>query len=373
MTANDPETKYPDLMDSLNRNNLRRSLRVIFSDIKRTLRILAARPSLVLAGARMHHHQKRATILRRNAKAGGLDVPLMMLVSITSRCNLSCAGCYMKERPVQTGPEMTPAELNDVIAQAEELGISVIALIGGEPLLRSHDVVSIARSHPRILFTVSTNGTLIDERMAGEIAGCNNLVPLISLEGFRTETDNRRGPGAYDRLLSSFCLLRDRVLFFGCAITVTRNNADEVIDESFIRTMIAAGVRAFIYIQYVPAEAGTEDLIPSVSQRVLMTEKIHELNRSYPAFFAAIPGEMELFGGCLAAGRGFVHVNPCGDLEPCPIVPVSDVNLKSVPLREALQSRLLRSIRRNHRSLHANGRCLLRTQPHWLEKLLAQE
>jgi MoaA/NifB/PqqE/SkfB family radical SAM enzyme len=137
--------------------------------------------------------------------------------------------------------------------------------------------------------------------------------------------------------------------------------------------MIAGGVRAFIFIQYVPAEPGTEDLVPTREQRELVIRSMKEFNRKYPAFFIGIPGDMELFGGCLAAGRGFVHINPCGDLEPCPIVPVSDVNLKSVPLREALQSPLLRTIRRNHRSLHANGRCVLRTQSHWLEKLLAQE
>jgi MoaA/NifB/PqqE/SkfB family radical SAM enzyme len=373
MTERYPDPGYLDLMDSINRGNLRRSLRVIFSDVKRTIRILGARPSLIMAGARIHHHQKRAAKLRKNAKAEGRDIPVMMLLSITSRCNLTCAGCYMKLRQTQTGTEMTPDELNVIIAQAEELGISVIALIGGEPLLRSQDVINLARSFPRILFTVSTNGTLIDEKIATELSDCKNIVPLVSLEGFRKETDNRRGEGSYDRLLSACSLLNDRVLFFGCAITVTRNNTEEVLEESFIRTMIAAGVRTFIFIQYVPAEPGTEDLLPSEEQRELVARMMKEFNRTYPAFFIGIPGEMELFGGCLAAGRGFIHVNPYGDLEPCPIVPVSDVNIRTTPLKEALQSPLLRTIRQNHRSLHANGRCVLRTQPQWLQGLLSKE
>lgn len=373
MTDRYPDTGYLDLIDSINRGNLRRSLRVIFFDAKRTIRILAARPSLIVAGARIHLHQKRAAKLRKNAKTEGRDVPVMMLISITARCNLACAGCYMKQRHAQTGTEMTPDELNVVIAQAEELGISVIAFIGGEPLLRSQDVTSLARSFPRILFTVSTNGTLIDEKIATELSDCKNIVPLISLEGFRTETDNRRGEGAYDQLLSACSLLNDRVLFFGCAITVTRNNTEEILDELFIRTMIAAGVRTFIYIQYVPAEPGTEDLLPSEEQRELVARKMKEFNRTYPAFFIGIPGEMEMFGGCLAAGRGFIHVNPCGDLEPCPIVPISDVNLRTTSLKEALQSPFLKMIRQNHRSLHANGRCVLRTKPRWLDDLLSRK
>lgn len=362
-----------DLMDTINRSNLRTSLRVIFSDVKRTARILAARPSLIVAGTRIHLHQKNAAKLRQMAKEGGHDIPVMMLISITSRCNLSCTGCYMRQRNPGPEPEMNYEELKSIISQAEELGVSVISFIGGEPLLRKDDAVNLAHAFPGLLFTLSTNGLLIDEKVADELAGCPNLVPFVSLEGHRVTTDNRRGSGTYNRLITVLSQLNHQVLFFGCAVTVSRENISEVLDESFIRTMIAVGVRAFIFIQYVPAETGTEDLVPTREQRELVIRSMKEFNRKYPAFFIGIPGEMELFGGCLAAGRGFVHVNPCGNLEPCPIVPVSDVNLKSVPLREALQSHLLRSIRRNYRSLHANGRCLLRTQPRWLENLLAQE
>ncbi len=57
--------------------------------------------------------------------------------------------------------------------------------------------------------------------------------------------------------------------------------------------------------------------------------------------FVVFPGDEEQFGGCLAAGRGFVHVGPDGSLEPCPFAPYSDVSLKTTPLREALGSKLL--------------------------------
>jgi MoaA/NifB/PqqE/SkfB family radical SAM enzyme len=82
---------------------------------------------------------------------------------------------------------------------------------------------------------------------------------------------------------------------------------------------------------------------------------------------------MELFNSCLAVGRGFIHVSPSRNLEPCSIIPLSDVNLRTLSLKEALQSYLLRTIRRNHRSLHANGRHVLRTQPQWLDGLLSMK
>jgi MoaA/NifB/PqqE/SkfB family radical SAM enzyme len=373
MTDKSPETGYLTLMDTVNRDTLQRSIRVIMADFKRTIRILAARPSRIRAGIRILLHQKRASAVRRRLQGEGCDIPVMMLVSITSRCNLSCTGCYMQERQPQPVPEMSLDELKSVVAQAENLGVSVIGIIGGEPLLRKNEVIALARSFPRIVFTLNTNGLLIDEETAEDLARTENLVPFISLEGFQKETDSRRGPGTYDRLLSGFSHLNARVLFFGCAVTVSRDTISEVLDESFIRTMIATGVRAFIYIQYVPAGPGTQDLVPTPEQQELVIRSMHAFNRNYPAFFIGVPGDMEEFGGCLAGGRGFIHVNPWGDLEPCPIVPISDANLKTTPLKDALQSRLLRTIRRNHQALHANGRCVLRTDRRWLEEQYVRE
>jgi MoaA/NifB/PqqE/SkfB family radical SAM enzyme len=279
----------------------------------------------------------------------------------------------MQQRHTRPEPELSAEELRSVVLQAEELGISVISFVGGEPLLRKNDLVTLARSFPGLLFTLSTNGLLIDEGVAEELAGCANLVPFISFEGLEKETDRCRGPGVFDRLLDACSLLNTRVLFFGCAVTVSRNNFREVLDESFIRTILDAGARAFIYIQYVPARPGTDDLVPTREEREVLVRSIRDFNRDYPAFFIGIPGDMELFGGCLAAGRGFVHVNPCGDLEPCPVVSLSDVNLRIVPLREALRSRLLRAIRLNHRVLRADGRCVLRTDPQWPEKIISRK
>jgi len=373
MTDPHDESRYPELMEAINRASLKKALGVIFSDVKRTARILAGRPSRVMAGAGILFHQKKAARIRKKARAEGLAVPFMMFISITSGCNLSCSGCYMQQRRMQPVPEMTLDELKSVVAQAGELGISVIGIVGGEPLLREKEIISLARSFPRMLFTLNTNGLLIDEEMVEELADCPNLVPFISLEGFREQTDRRRGQGVYDRLLAACSLMNTRILFYGCAVTVSRNNIREVLDGSFIRTMIASGARTFIFIQYVPTKPGTEDLVPTKEQRELLSASIEEFNKKYPAFFIGIPGEMELFGGCLAAGRGFIHVNPYGDLEPCPIVPVSDVNIRTTSLKEALQSPLLRTIRRNHRSLHANGRCVLRTDPRWRERLLSMK
>ena len=369
----DEEIRYRRLFDSLNAHNLRRAMRVSAADPVRMTRFFAANPALLLTGIRMLIHMKKSERTRRKHEAEGLIVPPLLLLSITGRCNISCSGCYMKQRTADTAREMDLAALRAVVAQADELGISAIVLLGGEPLLRLKDIISLATEFPVVLFPLFTNGLLIDREVTRMIAGCPNIIPFISFEGFRIETDTRRGSGVYDRLLLSCSFLSERVPFFGCTVTVTQENTDVVLSDEFIRTILGTGARALAFIQYVPTEPGTAGLVPTPEQRRKIQESQAAFNRTYPAFFMAAPGDVEMFGGCLAAGRGFVHVSPSGDLEPCTMVPCSDANLRHVPLREALRSRFLETIRRSHRNLRPDGHCALRTNREWVLEMLSRK
>ena len=61
--------------------------------------------------------------------------------------------------------------------------------------------------------------------------------------------------------------------------------------------------------------------------------------------FMSFPGDEKTSGGCLAAGRGFFHINSHGAAEPCPASPYSDINVKENTLIEALNSKLFKSLR----------------------------
>lgn len=75
--------------------------------------------------------------------------------------------------------------------------------------------------------------------------------------------------------------------------------------------------------------------------------------------------------GCLSAGRGFVHINATGDIEPCPFAPYSDINLRDSSLKDALQSEFLKTIRQNHRELsETEGGCALWVKREWVRSLL---
>ena len=352
--------EYRDLFD-----------RVITDTLRQAVRIIAADPALVIPGTVILHHQKMAARVRKKNEKEGLLVPPVIIASITQRCNLSCTGCYMHGRGARPPAEMSAGLLASVVGQAAALGVAVLVIAGGEPLVRKDEIFRIAKAHPAILFPVFTNGLLIDEEVAGAIAKCRNIVPVISFEGFREDTDCRRGSGVYDRLIETCARLKKQNVFFGCSVTTTQENFGRVTDDAFVKEMIDTGTRVFTFVEYVPMEPGTEGLVLTPEQKKQLGARLGAFCRKYPALFIGFPGDEDAYGGCLAAGRGFVHIGPSGDLEPCPAAPVSDRNLATVPLEDALRSRLLARIRKDHRLLtETTGGCALRANQALVRELL---
>ncbi len=342
--------------------------------LSQAVRIIAGEPALVIPGTVILHHQRKAAAVRQQHEGQGLLVPPVMILSITSRCNLACAGCYMHGRSEKPREEMSAEVLASVVDQAAVLGVSVIVIAGGEPLVRKEEILALAKAHPRVLFPVFSNGLFIDDAMAAEIAACRNIVPVISFEGFREETDARRGSGVWDRLLTVCARLKDRTVFFGCSVTTTRKNFDHVTSVAFVRQMIDNGARVFTFVEYVPMAPGTENLVLTPVQKKTLQAVLADFNQKFPALFIGFPGDEDTYGGCLAAGRGFVHVSPSGDLEPCPAAPYSDANLAQESLEEALRSRLLGRLRGKPEFLtETEGGCALRANRAWVEETVDRE
>jgi MoaA/NifB/PqqE/SkfB family radical SAM enzyme len=340
----------------------------LFSD---AMRITLRDPSVAAFFVRMRHAQRAAERRRALLAEEGVHVPPFMIISVTGRCNLACAGCYAQAQQRQEEPDMTPTELLRVVRQGHDLGVGIMLLAGGEPLARADDLLTIAREVPDVMFPVFTNGTLLDEPLVRRIRRQRNVVPVISLEGHAAETDARRGEGVAGQAQAAIARMRRAGIFFGTSLTVTRLNIDMVLDEQYLRSLIDLGCRLFFFVEYVPVREATESLVLESAQRARLATAVASLQKRFPGLFIAFPGDEEAFGGCLAAGRGFIHISPSGRVEPCPFAPYSDTSVRDVPLRDALASPLLMAIRDNHERLtETSGGCALWSQREWVRSLL---
>ena len=301
----------------------------------------------------------------------GLHAPPYLIASITRRCNLKCQGCYARaHHHGGEGSQLSLERWREIMKESRELGMSVFMIAGGEPFTR-REFFEMTQEFPDILFPVFTNGLLLDDSLIRNLKSQMNVIPIISIEGFEKETDERRGLGTYAGVLNVIAKLKKNGLLFGVSVTATRENFPTVTSPAFVQQLLAAGGKVFIYVEYTPIEAGAENLILEDRQRTALSQMMRKFQREYNGLFVNFPGDEEMYGGCLAAGRGFVHISPDGNLEPCPFAPYSDTSVKERSLRDALQSDFLNTIRQNHGSLvETAGGCALWTNREWVVSLL---
>jgi MoaA/NifB/PqqE/SkfB family radical SAM enzyme len=341
--------------------------------------------------------QKRQEKLRRQAAARGLTVPPILIASLTRRCNLNCEGCYSRAlRPPRldgsplaefetaagsaaepgfppaagpapaAGQELSDERFMELFHEAIDLGVSIILLAGGEPLLR-RNLVERASRLPGILFPLFTNGTLIDDAFL-ETAARGSIVPVISIEGQEEETDGRRGRGIHAGASRWMDEMKRRRIMFGASITLTSKNARAILDSRYLEELGSTGIAVLFIIEYVPVAPGTDNLIVSAEQKALLGDA--SLFAGLPFPVVSLPGDEEAYGGCLAAGRGFVHLSPEGRIEACPFAPFSDRDVAANSLENALRSPMLAAIREHHGELtETRGGCALWNRGGWAAAL----
>jgi MoaA/NifB/PqqE/SkfB family radical SAM enzyme len=354
------ETDYSSLLNS--------SLKVFFTE---AVRISVRNPVQACYFLKIVEWQRKAARVRASWKQRGVQVPPILIYSITSQCNLHCQGCYHHALRSLGDPELNDAEMRKVISEARELGISFMVLAGGEPLTRA-GVIPITGDFPDVIFLVFTNGMLIDNAMIGRFKAQRNVVPILSLEGFERETDDRRGKGIYRHLQETIKKLNSHRIFFGTSLTVTRANYATVTDERFVRHLAGEGCKLFFFSEYTAIDPLTQEWEISGAQRAGLAGLMKSFRARYKALFVSVPGDEDQFGGCLSAGRGFIHVSSEGNVEPCPFVPYSDSNLRDLSLRQALQSALLKRIRENNvLETGGHGGCVLWEKREWVQMLVA--
>lgn len=318
---------------------------------------------------------KKASQKRALAEKNGEHIPPFLIASITSSCNLHCAGCYSRcnHATVDGEPQhqLSGKEWRAIFEEADDLGVSFILLAGGEPLLRK-DVIDHASQMKNILFPIFTNGTFIGNSYLELFTKHRNLIPVLSIEGNKEVTDSRRGNGVYDKLITAMNDLQERKLIFGVSITVTKENIKEVTSKAFIEDLRKKGCKLVLYVEFVPVTSESEELAPGDEERDQLKAFIDSSRVDYEDLvFVSFPGDEKSSGGCIAAGRGFFHINSHGGAEPCPFSPYSDINVRDTSLRQALNSRLFRLLQNGDylKDDHKGG-CVLYEKRMEVEKII---
>lgn len=308
-------------------------------------------PRYIPGFVRLAHAHEQSMRTRAKAGADGLEVPPFLVLSVTSKCNLRCTGCFASEigtvAAAPAHPGLSLDKWRKIIDEAASLGVVAFVIAGGEPFLLP-GVAELFLGRPDRLFLVFTNGTVLRSSDYDALSQCPNTAVVVSLEGDREITDLRRGEGVFAKAISSLDRLRGAGVLTGISITVGPGNIEYWSRAENIDALLAHSGPLAFFIEEVPTGENHAAGVLAPEQRARFRETVIAFrNRTIGgAYIIHSPDDEEVFGGCVSAGRGFAHINPEGDVTACPMSALATHNLKSSSLREALASPLFTLIRK---------------------------
>jgi Fe-coproporphyrin III synthase len=191
--------------------------------------------------------------------------------NVTRTCNLRCVHCYSDSFAQKYSGELTTEQAKAVLNDLANFGVPAVLFSGGEPLTRP-DLLELMdyAAQKGLRVTLSTNGTLIDEKTAKQLHAVGLCYVGISLDGIGETNDIFRGKkGAFFAAVRGIHNCQAVGQKVGLRLTLTRRNCADLHDIfDFIR---GSGIqRACFYHLVYSGRGNTADELPHAEVRRAM-------------------------------------------------------------------------------------------------------
>ena len=254
--------------------------------------------------------------------------PPFLYVSVINSCNLRCQGCWVDVAAKQE--TIKPEAFHKLVSEAKAMGNSFYGIVGGEPFMHPQ-LFDLLEPHPDCYFQVFTNGQFITDEKAKRLRQLGNVSPLISVEGTEIVSDERRGRrNVLSKTMEGLhnCL-KNKVLT-GVCTSLCQTNIDDLLTEKWVDRLIEMGVMYTWFHIYRPMGPDARpELCLTPEQQMRARKFVVEMRAKKPIIIidAYYDGEGQAL--CPAATGISHHINPWGDIEPCPIVQFTKESIHS--------------------------------------------
>ena len=217
------------------------------------------------------------------------DKKPVVVWNVGQRCNLKCIHCYSQSQNKEYPGELSNAEGRGLIEDLARFGSPVILFSGGEPLLRKDLLILAQMATDRgMRAVISTNGTLITTKMAGELKRIGLSYVGVSLDGMQQTNDRFRGvEGAFAAALRGIRNCQEAGIKVGLRFTINRRNALDI--PEIFDLLEKENIPRVCFYHLVYAGRGTrlmeEDLDHPETRKVVdliidRTRDLHERNKA---------------------------------------------------------------------------------------------
>lgn len=266
------------------------------------------------------------------------NIPNLMSFALTPTCNAQCEHCsFFDKKSKRSGTVLTLEQCKKVIADAQDLGVSVINLLGGEPLMRA-DIMEIITSINKDLSTVImfTNGWYLAEKAKGlKSAGLDGV--YVSLDSAHKEDHDRiRGKkGMFEKALEGIYNAKKAGLSVGVSCCITKEDFLAGKLAQIIELGKELGVHEVLVFDAIPTGQlrtcnNLMDDDQWIHDMITFTET-YNCNDNYPGILVYAYASSYRSAGC-SGGTSYFYASPFGDISPCDFNHASFGNVLTKPL-----------------------------------------
>jgi MoaA/NifB/PqqE/SkfB family radical SAM enzyme len=251
------------------------------------------------------------------------NLPNLMSFAVNDVCNAACQHCSFFTAVEEKGrPSLTLKQASQAIADAQDLGVSVINIVGGEPLMRD-DLPQIIRAvdKDRSTTLLFTNGWALEERaMELRQAGLDSVFVSIDSADPQRHDEFRRTPGLYQRAIRGIRRARRLGFSTGFSATMTPEAWYDGELERIVKLAKDVGVHEVFVFDAMPTGRYKErtDLVDNSGWLEEMIQWAVPYNRDerYPGvtFLAYMSSHRSV--GC-SCGTSYFYLSPYGDVMSC--------------------------------------------------------
>jgi MoaA/NifB/PqqE/SkfB family radical SAM enzyme len=300
----------------------------------------------------------------------GNTFPPFLYISITNGCNLRCQGCWVDvDKPANL---LSFEELDRLIRNAKKHGNSFFGILGGEPFIHP-DLIRLLKAHPDCYFQIFTNGQMITDEIAAQLRQAGNATPLISVEGTKTVSDERRGrQNVLNHTMAGLeACIRNR-LITGVATSVCQSNVDDLVREEWVDELIRLGVHYTWFHTYRPVGPVANAQLALRPEQVLRLRRfVVDMRNRKPIGIVDAYYDDQGQALCPAATGISHHIGPFGDVEPCPIIQFAKESIRDNDgdlFKTMTESKLLKDFRQT--AAKATRGCIVLERPDLLKEVV---
>lgn len=274
----------------------------------------------------------------------GRTSPVAMTFAVTYRCMCNCVHCSAAYHLRENNQELSTEEAKKLIDDSQDIGITILAFTGGEPLIRADifELISYV-NQKKTMPIMFTNGLLLTDENIKRLVDAGLYSLFVSIDSPDPEEhDKWRGmPGLFDKAVEGMMKMKSQGVMVGISSYASRSGTEKGLYKKMHKFAQELGVHNLMLFDNVPTGRRLKDMSDTLTKEQrneIMEFSAHIFSNNIipPLSSQAWQNSLEAYLGgigCLAANLQY-YVSAYGEVSPCDFAPLSFGNIREKPLKK---------------------------------------